>query len=162
MTKRQKQINKKSRKKTVTDIFDVARYVLNQQGPMSAMKLQKLVYYSQAWSLVWDDKPLFNKRIEAWANGPVSPELYQHHKGKFKLFASSFKRGDARHLSAEQKETVDAVLKHYGDKSAHWLSELTHMEKPWKEAREGLSLGERGKAVISLAAMNEYYSSLSG
>jgi hypothetical protein len=30
---------------------------------MSAYKLQKLVYYSQAWHLVWADEPLFAARI---------------------------------------------------------------------------------------------------
>ena len=54
---------------------------------MSAMKLQKLIYYSQAWSLVWDDEPLFPERIEAWINGPVVPELYERHKGEFKVTA---------------------------------------------------------------------------
>jgi len=48
-------------------VHDVAAYILKKQGEMSAMKLQKLVYYSQAWSLVWDEKPLFRAQIEAWA-----------------------------------------------------------------------------------------------
>lgn len=60
---------------------DVAAYMLRKHGPMSAMKLQKLVYYAQAWSLVWEDRPLFPERIEAWANGPVIPELYQAQTG---------------------------------------------------------------------------------
>jgi len=41
---------------------DVAAYVLSKKSPMTAMKLQKLLYYSQAWSLVWNDKPLFKAR----------------------------------------------------------------------------------------------------
>ena len=55
---------------------DVAAYILRKQGPLSAMKLQKLVYYAQAWSTVWDDQPLFSEAVEAWANGPVVRELY--------------------------------------------------------------------------------------
>ena len=35
-------------------VFDVAAYILEKIGSMTTMKLQKLVYYSQAWSLVWD------------------------------------------------------------------------------------------------------------
>lgn len=54
--------------------LDIAKYILDRRGPMTAMKLQKLVYYARAWSLVWDEKPLFRSRIEAWANGPVSPQ----------------------------------------------------------------------------------------
>ena len=52
-------------------VLDVAAYILERQGSMTTMKLQKLVYYCQAWSLVWDERPLFDESIEAWANGPV-------------------------------------------------------------------------------------------
>ena len=56
-------------------VFDVAAYILDKLGPISTIKLQKLVYYCQAWSLVWDEEPLFSERIEAWVNGPVVREL---------------------------------------------------------------------------------------
>lgn len=44
----------------MANVLDVAAYVLAKRGPMTAMKLQKLVYYSQAWHLVWDEEPLFD------------------------------------------------------------------------------------------------------
>ena len=50
----------------MAEVLDVAAYILKKQGPMTAMKLQKLVYYCQAWSLVWQSKPLFPNDIEAW------------------------------------------------------------------------------------------------
>lgn len=140
-------------------VLDVARYILEQRGPMTAMKLQKLCYYSQAWSLVWDDKPLFDDVIEAWANGPVSPRLYDQHRSMFSVGKDSIK-GDASALSRIQRETVDAVLTHYGDKSPQWLSDLTHSEDPWTDARDGLKPGERGDNEISHAAMVEYYGAL--
>ena len=55
----------------MSNVHDVAAMILNEQGAMTAMKLQKLVYYCQAWHLVWDEECLFPERIEAWANGPV-------------------------------------------------------------------------------------------
>ncbi len=62
----------------MAQLNDVARYILELQGgEVSTMKLQKLMYYSQAWSLVWDEKPLFDAHIEAWANGPVIRELFE-------------------------------------------------------------------------------------
>lgn len=140
-------------------VLDVARFILEKTGPLSAMKLQKLVYYSQAWSLVWDDNCLFNERIEAWANGPVSPDLYAVHRGHFKV-ASHMIPGDASKLDPEATGTIEAVLKFYGGKPAHWLSELTHMEKPWIDARGGLPPGERGNREITHASMAEYYSSI--
>lgn len=137
---------------------DVAAYILGHRGPMSAMRLQKLVYYSQAWSLVWDDRPLFDERIEAWAHGPVVRDLYNQHRGRFRL--SEWPQGDAGALDKDQRATVNAVLKFYGTKNAQWLSDLTHAETPWREARKGLPDGERGDREITLESMAEYYSSL--
>lgn len=137
---------------------DVAAYILSQQGVMTAMKLQKLVYYCQAWSLVWDEEPLFSERVEAWANGPVVPELYQAHRGRFKV--ANWPQGDPGKLSEKQIETVDSVLKYYGDKPSQWLSDLTHEEAPWREARQGLAEGAPGSREITHSAMAEYYGSL--
>lgn len=126
---------------------------------MSAVKLQKLVYYAQAWSLVWDEKPMFDERIEAWANGPVVPALYERHRGRY-LVAKNDIGGDCRQLSPEAEATVDAVLKFYGDKDPQWLSNLTHMEAPWLQARRGIPDGVRCQNEISLESMAEYYSSI--
>lgn len=139
-------------------VLDVASYILNKQGSMTAMKLQKLVYYAQAWSLVWDEKRLFRNQVKAWANGPVVPVLYQAHRGQFTV--SRISGGDSRNLSIVQKNTVDAVLNYYGDKSSQWLSDLTHSELPWQDARSGLNPGQRGCREITPVAMAEYYSSL--
>jgi uncharacterized phage-associated protein len=141
----------------MANVHDVAAYILKKMGPLTAMKLEKLVYYCQAWSLVWDEKPLFRERIEAWANGPVVPKLYEKHRGMFQI---STWDGDPTVLTNEQKETIDAVLGFYGDKSSQWLSDLTHQEAPWRDARAGLSPGDRSGSEISRAAMAEYYGSL--
>jgi len=141
----------------MVSVHDVAAYILKKQGPITAMKLQKLVYYCQAWSLVWDEKPLFRSKIEAWANGPVVPDLYERHRGQFKVAKWE---GVPSALNQTQKETVDAILGSYGDKPSQWLSDLTHQEDPWKEARAGLAPGERGSRVITHASMAEYYGSL--
>lgn len=141
-----------------TTAQDVAAYILEQAGPMTAMKLQKLIYYSQAWALVWDEKPLFPDPIEAWANGPVVPSVYDKHRGMFQVQA--WPHGDAAKLEAWQRETIDSVLKFYGGRSSQWLSELTHREEPWRDARRGLAPGERGSREITPASMSEYYGSL--
>lgn len=145
----------------MANVFDVAVYILRKQGPMSAMKLQKLVYYSQAWSLVWDGKPLFREKIEAWANGPVVRSLFKAHQGMFEVNYRSFDRGEASALTSEQKTTVDAVMKFYGNKSPSWLSGLTHMEDPWKKARKGLPPDSYSDAEISLPSMELYYDRIS-
>lgn len=141
-------------------VHDVAAYILKKQGPLSAMKLQKLMYYSQAWSLVWLDRPLFRARIEAWANGPVVREVYRHHRQMFTV--SQWPLGDATALGPDERRAVDGVLGFYGNKSAQWLSDLTHMEEPWKTARQeaGAGPGQSCEREISLASMSEYYGGL--
>lgn len=146
----------------MSSVYDVARYILEKTGEITAMKLQKLVYYSQAWSLVWDEEILFDSSIEAWANGPVVRELYNVHRGKFKVNANTFSDGNSSNLTQKQKDTIDGVLEFYGDKTAQWLSDLAHMEDPWKNSREkaGLSEGERGHSIIELSDIHEYYSGI--
>jgi len=73
----------RTRRTSSAGVLDVAAYILGKHGPMTHMKLQRLVYYSQAWHLAWDGVPLFPERIEAWANGPVVPVLYEALKGEF-------------------------------------------------------------------------------
>jgi len=140
-------------------IFDVAKYILEQNGEMSTMKLQKLCYYAQAWSLVWDDVPIFDEDFQAWANGPVCPELFKFSQGKFSVDASQMK-GDSNNLSETQKETINKVLDYYGNKNAQWLSRLTHMEEPWQLARLGLPPGATSNNIITKESMAIYYGGL--
>lgn len=149
----------------MASVFDVARYILtklDEEGrlPITTWKLQKLVYYSQAWSTVWADAALFNEKIEAWANGPVCPDLYKLHRGQFQILELPDGCGDVQKLSADQRETINVTVGHYGPKTAQYLSELTHLERPWIEARTGLNSGERGNSEITLESMAEYYGSL--
>lgn len=140
-------------------VIDAADYILSKCGTLSAMKLQKLLYYSQAWHLVWMDKELFSEEIQAWANGPVIPELYKLHRGNFRIEPGFFS-GDISRISSQSKEVIDRVLAFYSNKDAQWLSDLTHMEKPWRAARDGLADGELGSNVISTEVIAEYYGSL--
>lgn len=134
---------------------DVAQYILERRGPMTTMKLQKLVYYSQAWSVVWDDDVLFSDSIEAWKNGPVVRDLWEASRGQFRV--GTIAGADSTSLTAVQRDTVDRVLEFYGDRDAQWLSDLTHMEDPWKDAfRDGHGMNSE----ITPAALVEYYSSL--
>ncbi|MBR6451156.1 MAG: DUF4065 domain-containing protein, partial [Lachnospiraceae bacterium] len=90
----------------MANVFDTAKYILDKSGSMSAMKLQKLCYYSQAWSLVWDDSPLFEEDFEAWANGPVCRALFYKTKGKYTV-NSSDETGGEGDLTENQKDTIN-------------------------------------------------------
>ena len=141
-------------------LIDTAKCILEQGGEMTAMKLQKLMYYSQAWHLVWDERPLFNEDFEAWANGPVLPTLYQRHRGQFVVDVTLCSEGDTSRLTAEERRTVSKVLQFYGVQTAQWLSNLSHQERPWLEARGSAPDGDLCNTKISKASMHEYYSAL--
>lgn len=139
--------------------MDVAEYLLGAAGHMTAMKTQKLLYYVQAWSLVWREKPLFDDRIEAWAAGPVIPTVYQEHRGRY-LVGPGDLVPSPRSLDDEERAICDVVLRHYGHLSAEALSDLTHVEEPWRRARDGLAATERGTREIDPLIMADFYTAL--
>ena len=141
-------------------VFDVANYILGKTGTITSMKMQKLVYYSQAWSLAWDDEPLFNEDFQAWANGPVCPELFKEHKGLFRLPAEFFNSYANASFSELQIETIDIVLKDYSALTPQELSNLTHRERPWIEARGDTPPGMPCESIIDKDVMRDYYAGL--
>lgn len=115
--------------------------------------------YLATWNLVWDEKPLFKSRIEAWANGPVTRELYRHHRGEFTANVEMFP-GDSDRLTTDEKETIDTVLGAYGHLNGQQLSDLSHSERPWREAREGVADGDSSNNEVSQEVMQDFYSAM--
>ncbi len=68
--------------------------------------------------------------------------------------------GDPTKFTMDQKETIDAILNDYGKRDGRYLSDLTHMERPWREARKGLEPLERGSSIIDPNTMVDYYGGL--
>ncbi|GIF23848.1 putative phage-associated protein [Actinoplanes tereljensis] len=136
-------------------MHDVAAAVLAQVGPTEAMRLQKLVYYSQAWHLALVDEPLFTEAIEAWRDGPVTVALWERHRGQRTV--RSWPTGDPERLSLTGTKVVALVCQVYGELSGDDLSELTHNELPWRVARQGLPDHEPSKARIQDDVMKRFY-----
>lgn len=143
-------------------VDDVVAAILARTGRIDTFKLQKLLYYCEAWHLVWDAESLYPDRIEAWANGPVVPTVYQKHRGHYMV--DSWPDGDTSVLTDSQNESIDAVVKFYGRFRGYQLAELTHREAPWRDARArgGLEPGERGNVEIDRESMRMYYEGLIG
>lgn len=119
----------------MASVHDVAAYILAKDGPMSAMKLQKLCYFSYGYHLAWEDEQLFPEPFEAWANGPVAPALYSCHRGRYNLAAGDI-AGQPDALTGSQLESIDVVLENLRQYSAHELSEISHHDPgPWHAAR---------------------------
>jgi len=123
---------------------------------LSNLKLQKLVYYAQGFSLALTGKPLFADEIQAWQHGPVVPALYhslkQHGSEPVPPPENGINRDD---YPEEVRELLDEVYAVYGQFSASKLRNMTHQELPWKEAME-LS----PSVPILHSTMKEYFSTL--
>lgn len=133
--------------------MDVARYIT---GVLSVdnLKLQKLLYYSQAVHLIRFNEPLFSDTIEAWRYGPVVRDVYNHYKKYgFDQIPNSSDENESPNLCQEQLESVDLVLGYYGEMSAIRLVHETHNEKPWKEAYNPLHENQE----ISIDAIKDFY-----
>lgn len=144
---------------TANHVADYFLTFCRQHGDvLTNLKLQKLVYYAQAWHLALKDEPLFHEKIEAWVHGPVVPPLY----GRFKKFgwepitvgvaSPAFKNGTAKFL--------EEVFSVYGGYSAWDLERMTHQEAPWQKARKGLAPDQEGHNVICDDDMRDYYRKL--
>lgn len=137
---------------------NVAKYFLSKVEEdvgdgISNLKLQKLVYYAQAYHLAMYDEPLFAEQVEAWEHGPVVPELYReykHHESRNIPLPDDFHPDD---YDAQSRGLMDEVYEVFGQYSAWKLRNLTHQERPWSEAYED---GARGR-VISPGSMREFY-----
>ncbi len=139
----------------MADVDDVAAALLAKTGLVTTMKLQKLVYYAQAWHLVFHAEPLMPEVIEAWPQGPVTRALYERHRGVRQV--SKWPWGDGEKLTAAEQDTVRWVLEKYSAFSAESLSEMTHMEAPWRMARGVLKPDERSSAPIDPQQMKHFY-----
>lgn len=140
------------------NVFDVARYLLEKGGPMSTLRLHKLCFYAQAWSLVWDKAPLFDEEFEAWGGGPVCRPLYERFKDQFRISASDLP-GHAD-FTTGQIETMDAVLRDYAQFKGIALAELVRMEEPWRNARLKNSFAFQRGEIISREDMASYYDAI--
>ncbi|MCE7006176.1 SocA family protein [Kibdelosporangium philippinense] len=133
----------------------MAATILTRTGPVTSMKLQKLIYYSQAWHLVRTNEPLFEDRIEAWPQGPVVPSVFRKHSKKYTV--TSWPSGDAKLLTEPERETVSWVLDKYSHLSAESLSRLTHIEPPWRIARGLSGPNEKSSEEIIKERLKYFY-----
>ncbi|WP_013322367.1 Panacea domain-containing protein [Gloeothece verrucosa] len=131
------------------------RYAHEAGSLLTNLKLQKLVYYAQAWHLAIHGSPLFEEDFEAWVHGPVIPELYQKYK-QYKWNPIS-EDVDKPVLSEELEEFLEEVIDVYFSYDAYELERMTHCEAPWIEARGAIPIDEPSNAIITKESMKTYY-----
>jgi uncharacterized phage-associated protein len=146
----------------ITKANKIADFLLlfcNEHGDLlTNLKLQKLIYYSQAWHIALYKKLLFKEPIEAWVHGPVVYDVYSRFKScgyapiNVKPKNPQFDKKTNNHLIE--------VFSVYGSYSAWELEKMTHSEEPWQKARSGLVPDEASRNIISIEDMDSFYSKL--
>lgn len=139
----------------------VARYILCNCLDITPLALQKLLYYSQAFFRALYGEEIFTDDCQAWAYGPVFPEVYylyrQYGYDPIEMPTSSFSV-DLNELTTREVGLLDAVLEAFGRYSGSALSIFTHNEHPWIEARGSLQPEDRSVTIINRDTINAYFS----
>lgn len=144
----------------------LADFILKNFGPMSHLKLQKLLYYCEAYHLAYFDTPLVHQEFEAWVHGPVCRDVFSQLKSKALLYSDIAFMGDydptetLRHLlTTDQVQVIEDTASELATWTGLQLEATTHNEKPWIEARYGLSPADKSTRIISKETMMVFYKS---
>lgn len=134
------------------DVLDIARFVINycndREYDISNLRLQKLLYFIQAYYLGLKNKmPLFKEDFEAWDFGPVIPCVYQEYKAfggsnipKINRFFKGVKlvKYDKNIISKANKNNIAHVIDLFRNVSTSKLVSITHGQEPWINAYNSL------------------------
>lgn len=141
--------------------YDVADYLIaecRERGEiLTNLKLQKLLYYADAWNLALRDEPLFAEEFRAWVHGPVL--LSQYHRFKEYRWQPITEEIAKPELDAELAEFLDEIIEVFGSETAVSLELMTHREQPWLEARGDTPATEPSTAAISKETTKRFYRS---
>lgn len=148
------------------DAITLGNYILKHYGPMSHLKLQKLLFYCDAYHLAYLEEEVIPETFEAWVHGPVCREVYNSLRDNSILHADlGF---DAKSdtdpdaiikgvLNSSQLELIHSVLKSLHSWTGLELEAATHLEWPWVEARNGLPPSTPCSNKISKATTQKFY-----
>lgn len=144
---------KKKEKHYTYPVRDVSHYIIvysnKKDYGVSNLKLQKLLYFVQAFFLINDCPPCFDEKIEAWDFGPVVPEIYREYKRYGGIDIPTidyYVKFDKKNIwnteriyyediiSDDDKEMIQAVVDKFAHCSATFLVNLTHNQDPWINA----------------------------
>lgn len=147
------------------DSIALSNYILKHYGPMSHLKLQKLLFYCDAYHLAYFDTQLIEDEFEAWVHGPVSRKVFKNLADKSILYSdleySPIQDMDEdaifESLNSSQKELITSVLQLLHTWTGFQLEKATHRETPWIQAREGYGEADKCSVHINKETTRVFY-----
>jgi uncharacterized phage-associated protein len=119
------------------------------------LKLQKLLYFAQAYHLANFNRQLFAEDMEAWAHGPVVPSIWREYKD---YGWESIPTCDAPTIDDDSLLSyLEAVNEKFGKFEAKELEKITHSHDPWKETRGPLRPEARCSDPIDKKLIRDFY-----
>ena len=145
----------------VADHF-LLKIVFSAGDTISNLKMQKLCYFSQVASLVHRNEPLFEDEIQAWAHGPVIPNLYRRfrHFGWQAIDPTELRTRPDKLLDDDEKLLLDRVWKTLSGFSAKNLEHLSHKDESWRQQYTPEKPGGRCSNVITPQQILDFYNSI--
>lgn len=102
--------------------------------PITHLKLQKLMYYAQGFSMARNNMKIFDECFEAWDHGPVCRRLYDEYKGmSYYEIPEEMVKGDPKNIMRHCNvwNIIMEVWMVFGKMSGKQLEMMTHRELPW-------------------------------
>jgi uncharacterized phage-associated protein len=123
------------------------------------LKVQKLLYYSEAWHQVINSEELFEGQIQAWAHGPVVPEVFHEFKQYGWNPLPVPEENQIPKFSEKIENVLNQVIDAYGELPAKTLETMTHKDTPWIRARGSLDSEERCEVSIPKEEIKSFFES---
>lgn len=140
-------------------IYSASLYMILKLKEVDPLSIQKLLYFSEVFSKVINNKKIFSDSLKAWKYGPVYDEIYDcfsYYKGN-KIDYSELLKDREYNLSDEEKEYLDEIIKDFGCYSGPILREMTYLTDPWIQARKGIKDEEPSTRIIEEDEMDKYF-----
>lgn len=142
--------------------IDVANFFIDlaksdPYNDMTNIRVNKMLFFAQGWSLARRGKALFKEDFRAWQYGPVAQNVYFAFQpcGNQKIvdFSGQF---DSDKFSAEEIELLLDVSREYDKYSTTKLVNMTHAKgTPWQQVYR-----EHENNVITKESIREYFKTL--
>lgn len=130
------------------NVLDIACFIINKHNELypqigiTNIRLQKLLYFVQAYFIIKYKEICFNEKIVAYPSGPVVIEVYEEFKKygrgnietvKYYGFFSENPVND-NIIHYNHKEIIRSVIEIFKDYDDSTLIDITHCQTPWKNS----------------------------
>lgn len=141
-------------------VFIASKKVIGDEGEtegITNLKLQKILYFVEAYFLATVGRSLFSDEIHAWKYGPVIPDIYQTYK-KYGASLIPSELGSDSGIEESDGQMIAQIWEFFDKYSARRLVDMSHSHDPWIKAFESAENG--GSGVITRDHMKEYYTGM--